>query len=915
MSYVITMHKGTCIYYHEQETSNNMGRKKKPPDKPLGAPPDKLPDSPPDKPPGAPKRQLRDDVIQSILACRNNTATKTALNKMRKPDLEAVLEQLQLQPLNESDQTPQEPEKSKATRVCQKKPGAFSKDELVQRILGHADNTTKKTKLSNLSKLVLCEKALALGLLGSKQYIASLPTRSEGRKCYLWTLVREPRLRDIIDRYVRWWSQVWTRGTLIINGFAASHGIDPTGLLDLTTLKKALFPERYAPIDLPAGLHDWLNAPHRAQTFAAMLPRDTDGGLESTSLGDQALTYMARRYRGNLKGHLLTHLHARVFRHFLRRESLQRYVDIHEPSQPVRHALINGVYDRLSPDDACKVARFRDWLGVAGDEVIGRQYGTDYGNSDAIDDAGEVENDDDVAVANDVLHVAWIAHSRMCKGNCGTTLLPLAELRRHHAVLDARIVYSMVQKHNKTEGMPASHRLPWVPESEVMQRYFGVTKARMRRRKSLRRKKFAKRARRQYLKSFAGRLGPKDGVLTTVQTDGVAASPTFDTPILRRKKVIFKMTDLEGCCDTSSCQASTSSSPCPMPPLLDGRGVPVLTSVEVAKLQLARQVGVDPGGTNILTSVELGQRSRSDGVHVKVTNRRLFGREADPAIDIKIRPYEGRHRAVIHSHLSLRNYERRSLKHRHQAFESQRRRDNPAYMTALRALGRAGSWSTTNPALLDDMFAAQAEAWPALLKELVDKKDHVKWKMLTYRRRRMLLDQTARRILNPKKDHVPDRRSRGVVMGYGNARFGTRGPRLLMIKAVVRAMRDLRNRGLPAVLVFVDEFRTTQRCHRCLEVLRQPYRKTERGTYQEDRRYKDCYACGCATCHPQVYLGWSEDDTPRFRDCPLCGTEAAPKRWGRDSNAALNMLAKLRLKLDGRELPDAFQRDKTIRAA
>ena len=202
--------------------------------------PTNSPTPPPDKPPGAPKRQLRDDVIQSILACRNNTATKTALNKMRKHDLEAVLEQLQLQPLNESDQTPQEPEKSKATRVCQKKPGAFSKDELVQRILGHADNTTKKTKLSNLSKLVLCEKALALGLLDSKQYIASLPTRSEGRKCYLWTLVREPRLRDIIDRYVRWWSQVWTRGTLIINGFAASHGIDPTGLTVLSLQNRKL---------------------------------------------------------------------------------------------------------------------------------------------------------------------------------------------------------------------------------------------------------------------------------------------------------------------------------------------------------------------------------------------------------------------------------------------------------------------------------------------------------------------------------------------------------------------------------------------------------------------------------------------------------------------------------------------------
>jgi hypothetical protein len=297
-------------------------------------------------------------------------------------------------------------------------------------------------------------------------------------------------------------------------------------------------------------------------------------------------------------------------------------------------------------------------------------------------------------------------------------------------------------------------------------------------------------------------------------------------------------------------------------------------------------------------------------VRLEVSNRGLFGSaEANhAALGARVRPYEGGHRAVIHSHLSLRNYERRSLRHRHRAFEAKRRGDNPAYQAAIRTLAQAGTWGTADAALLDAMFTAQAQAWPALLAELVDKKDHVKWKMLAYRRRRMLLDQTVRRILSPKKDHVPDRRSRGVVVGYGNATFGTRGPRLLMINAMVRAMRDLRNRGLPAVLVFVDEFRTTQRCHRCLEVLRQPYKKTSRGLYQEDRRYKDCHACGCASCHPQACLGWMEDDTPRLHDCPLCGTEAAPKRWGRDSNAALNMLAKLRITLEGRELPAAFQR-------
>ena len=765
----------------------------------------------PKKPPDKPRLPLRDDIIKRILACHNNTLTARELSKLTKPRLVELLDGLEGDPCvceGTLDKTLDPtatcaPPEVKKTRNRKKKPGALSKIELVQRILGHPGNSLNKAALNKLSKLVLCEKAMEFSLVDKQQQVASLPTRSEGRKCYLWTLLRETRLRDPVDRYVRWWSQVWARGSLIINGFAVGGGIDLASLTDLTALKKLLYPERYTPIELPEGLHSWLNATERASAFVSMRPRAADGGLEKTTIGDQAMTYMARRYRGNLKGHLLTHLHVRVFRHFQRRNSIERK----DLPLGVKKALINGSFEGVAPEDAWRVVRFREWLGVAPEDVVGRRFASDDSHAD--EEVADSEEDPDVAP--NVLGTAWLAHNKMCRDDCGTSLMPLAELKRQHAVLDARIVYSMTRV-QQTSKIPPSQRLPIVPEAEVMQRYFGVSKARMRRRKALRRKTHAGRARRQYLRSYAGRMGPKDGVLTTVQTDGVAASPTFTTPIVRRKQVILKFSDLEGICALNAHHASTSSSHSWSSPLVNAKGIEVLTAEEVAMLSNARRAAGDPGGTNILTSVELGRRSRDDGVQLTAANKGLFGCSCSDTtpLKVRIRTFEGGHRAVIHTHLSLKNYERRSLKHRHSLFECQRRKKSSAYREAINTLSEAGKWSTADPTALDVMLAAQARAWPGLLDELVDKKEHVKWKMLSYRRRRMLLDQTVQRILRPTKDHVPDRRKRGIVFGYGNAAFGTRGPRLLMIKAMVRAMRDLRNRGLPAILVFVDEFRTDE---------------------------------------------------------------------------------------------------------
>ena len=87
------------------------------------------------------------------------------------------------------------------------------------------------------------------------------------------------------------------------------------------------------------------------------------------------------------------------------------------------------------------------------------------------------------------------------------------------------------------------------------------------------------------------------------------------------------------------------------------------------------------------------------------------------------------------------------------------------------------------------------------------------------------------------------------------------------------------------MLVFIDEYMTTKVCHRCYGETRSPSKKIP-----QDRRVED----------------------RRFRDCPHCGTQAAPMRWGRDSNAALNMLQKLTALMEDIELPPALRRPLNI---
>ena len=728
----------------------------------------------------------------------------------------------------------------KKKRTYKTRDGEVVGKQLRQKLLDHDGCSLKKTALAKLNKLQLCDIAKGLGLLSETDYVASLARKSEGRKCYLTTMVRERGLLPHIDDYVSWWSQTYARGTIIANGFAISDpdAVTIASLMDLTFLKKVLLPERYDINELPVGLSHFMNGDTRRGALATMASTVTFEGV----IADQGTTYIARRFRGAIKGHVMTHLHTRIFDFFSARfHGLEPRRDLPDA---FKKALIDADFSglRLYPEESWRIVKLRSLLGLESDDVAGLPFVEPIEAEDEADGGGDNEDDDD-AIDLRAIARGWIVHRRLCDFGIAT-LLPLADLRRHHAIIDARIAFHLVKRHNKDVvaapldafGRKTCKKIREVPEDKILAAYFTPSVRFLKRRKAKRRKSSKQRkssnrspSRRQYIHSGVGRFVPKDGEAKSFQTDSVAATLTFDVPIRHEERVIVKRQNWEAMLQQ-------------------------LSEAEMSTLLEARRIAVDPGDVNTVASIELGRA--------------------------KI----GEHREPIEMHLSKKYYERRTLKKQHARWETSRRRNNPAYQQAIDELSRAGTWKSTNIEKLDIMINTKARAWPALREELVFNKEHVEWKMRMYRKRRMVLDQTARRMVDPKQAHVVGKKKRGIIVGYGNGTFGSMGPRLQMIRAVIRALKTLRKEGRPvAMLVFVDEFRTTMLCHRCHRRTKSPRKKNCKGYSVEDHRFRDCSHCGDIT-------------TPT-------------KRWGRDSNAALNILRNLSAMIEQTEIPVPFRRE------
>lgn len=538
-------------------------------------------------------------------------------------------------------------DKEKKKRVWTRRDGEQTAAELRAALAAHGGCHLSKKQLRESSKLGLCDEALRLGIIDNVGYDSSLARRKEGHKAYLSTFVRNKYLRATIDLYVIWWSETIARGSLIANQFAAQEPelASWAALMDLTFLKKLIAPERYDADQRPQALNDFIGA--RNALLGAMLPSVPTDTFPRT-LGDQAVTYMARRHCGNIKVHVLTHLHRRIFELFAAR----RPRDINTPRQkelPValRRLLVTGIVDgSLATDDIILALKLRETLGAPPEGHIGKPFDDDA-TLDAVqeDGAGGEEEDDPGVQDTTALVNALGAHRRLVAMGV-TTMLPIATLARNHAIIDKRIALCLVKMTNCR--LAPGNKLRADSEAVAFERYM-VPHIAARRRAVLRAKKrvTSQPKRRQFKRSGLGEgLIPKGAEASSLQTDGVSASLAFDVAIRHRVPIMMKVADLKMTLPThQACASSSSTSP---PPKTE---------------RPWRRIAVDPGDNNIITSAELGRPPKA--------------------------PHDA-HRSVVHSHLSKRFLNRRSRLDAFKAWEAQRRQESPAY-GAMRRRPKAGT--------------------------------------------------------------------------------------------------------------------------------------------------------------------------------------------------------------------------------
>jgi hypothetical protein len=235
----------------------------------------------------------------------------------------------------------------------------------------------------------------------------------------------------------------------------------------------------------------------------------------------------------------------------------------------------------------------------------------------------------------------------------------------------------------------------------------------------------------------------------------------------------------------------------------------------------------------------------------------------------------------VHNRHSRRQHLRWTLQGRRQYAEEDRRRKAPLLGLAIRELASAGTWMTTHIAHFTRMLVTQMMVHDILVTEYVDDVWYAKWRMLMWRRKRMVVMQyyaaTTRRLAT---------RNEPVVFGYGDSGFAASGRgeqavptsgKIYLLHRVARCLKDVH----PVMVVPVDERCTTMKCHGCGNVLQSIYAPRQ-DRPRPLRGLKLCLHCtGHHVCEATRNDGHAEHETNvRLKDDD--GTDAVrPRQRGR----------------------------------
>ena len=196
----------------------------------------------------------------------------------------------------------------------------------------------------------------------------------------------------------------------------------------------------------------------------------------------------------------------------------------------------------------------------------------------------------------------------------------------------------------------------------------------------------------------------------------------------------------------------------------------------------------------------------------------------------------------VHSRLTRQQYRRWTLETRRQEAEVARRRANPLLRIALDHLSEH-SWRTTRLDKLIQMADVARTTDYILTTEYVEDTWYAQWRMLLWRRRRIVMMQYYASLVRKVAA-----KGKPVVFGVGDGGFASTGrgetsvptkSKFACLCRVASCLRDV----APILVTKADERCTTMKCHGCQEELQDIQRNNDAGNRETLRGLKYCPRC------------------------------------------------------------------------
>lgn len=374
-----------------------------------------------------------------------------------------------------------------------------------------AENGFKPNKSTGKNELVLL--AFQNGLIDEASYKESLNKRTSTLACYFHTHVQDPKLQSIVEKYVKAYSMLFTRGSWLANlacliqhqegnlpkEFPTNETVlsIPSFLKDENFMKQAFLPERW----LLKGkiINEDLQRAYTQyqEPLSHFLPNYQE--VMSDCGWDNALNHMGTSYLGNVKTQICTHLIRRL------ESFVKEKLYCNESTN--KKSLWFAVKAPLSPNSLIHEDDYEWAMSVR--------------NALGLKEYEWLNNPEDLNDYVWTLH-HWLLYKFEGHEASSHSILPVSTLNRKYAYIDEKVANSLIpsqiRKHllDRTENHSGTN----------LQKLFGLTRKAFNKQRSLLRKKFkAKYKDSKKLKEKWSKIGrgsmPLGATVKMLKTDGV----------------------------------------------------------------------------------------------------------------------------------------------------------------------------------------------------------------------------------------------------------------------------------------------------------------------------------------------------------------------------------------------------------